>query len=302
MAIIKNVLIPKITYGIEIFGHRYSYLTEIKELINRAIGKAQRWPNFSRQAIYEELEIQQIEELGRYRQQKSLIDWQKSNGPIKALLLSNKYLKSHGNSKSIKRTWLNEASEWTKKNKIILTTKKDLKKQIKLQFNDKKRLNPDCKTQNFRIKHCLVSGLENLKRESNYRIEKGIKLVTEIRTGTHQNRLQLIGRGDIPHTFYSKCLICNEIAPDDYEHWTTNCISLENLRKQTIDNLTKIIKATEGDDWKVKLISIMLNSKTKFKCPIETLKKEQRHIDEFNSKLHDIGWKVIMEAKKSFRN
>jgi hypothetical protein len=38
--LIKSVIIPKVTYGIEIYGHRYSHLNGIKEVINRAIGKA----------------------------------------------------------------------------------------------------------------------------------------------------------------------------------------------------------------------------------------------------------------------
>lgn len=242
MLLIKGILIPKIIYGIEIFRHRYSYLNGIKEVINRAIGKALRWPNFSRQAIYEELDIQPIEELGRYRQQKSLIEWQNSRGPIKELLNSNKYIKQN-NGKSIKRTCINEANEWTKKNKIEITSKKELKAQLKEVYKIKKRLNPECKIQEFRDKYKLLSGIKNLKRELIPKSTNAMKLIT----GTKLNRLQLLGRGEISGLLHGKCLICEEFAPDTYEHWTLTCKNLENLRNIHLDNIIRILKATEGD-------------------------------------------------------
>ncbi|KAM0679647.1 hypothetical protein GINT2_000356 [Glugoides intestinalis] len=235
--------------------------------------------------------------MGRYRQQKSLIDWKNSEGPIKELLNTNKYYKKEEKSRSMTRTWINEATEWTKKNKLKLTGKKEVKEQLKEQFEQKKRLNPQCKIQDFRNKFKIEGRMMNLRKELNSKTAKGSRLLIEIRTGTHPNRLKLVGRGDISGMWHSKCLICEETAPDEYCHWITNCKSLENLRKNHIDNLTRIMKATEGEEWGTKMQSIMLKGKTRLKCPMDIINKEQRNIDEFNNKLYDIRMKAITEAK-----
>lgn len=288
LMLIKSILIPKLTYGIEIYGHKYGHLTEIKKVIDNALGIALKWKNFSRKDAYEEFGITQIEELGRYRQQKSLTDWKTAEGPIKHLINSNVYIKDPENSRSIKKTWLNKAFEFKKRYKTDLTSRKTAKKSIKNLFKHKKQFNKNNNTSTFREKYGISKGTKVLTGEAQSQYPKGYKLISKVRLGTLLSSNKMAGAGYIPHTYKNKCLICNQEGPDDYPHWVTNCIGTKTIRKDYIENLINIIKATEKEEWEVKLTSFLLKGKLKHRTPPDILAKEEKRSDCFNEKLADL--------------
>lgn len=256
-----------------------------------------QWTNFCRTAVYEEFDIQPIEEMGRYRQQKSLVDWRTARGPISKLLESNVYIRGIDSPRSMKRTWLNEAMEYTKKNGLVLTDKKSLRIQIRELFKDKDRLNLESKIGDIRETLAITSGKAILKEGLDPKRQNGSRLITRIRTGTLQNRLQLVGRGEISVDWKDKCLSSGQIAADNYRHWVFECAGLTTLREETIDSTIRLFRGIETTNWQNKLLSHMLGGKLTNSSPKPVLQKEKRRIDSFHERLSIIRTIKIKKAK-----
>ena len=150
MMLIKSILIPRLLYGIEIYGYRYSHLLGAKKILNSAITKIVGSYNFCRSAAYEELGILTPETMGKIWQQKRTIEWSNSRGIIKDLLESNVRIKNKDNPRSIQRTWINEAIEWGKRKGTTELSVKEMKTKIVEMYNEKKRFNPDTKINRLR--------------------------------------------------------------------------------------------------------------------------------------------------------
>ena len=148
--LIKSVLIPRASYGIDLFGYRYSNLTGLKRLINKAIRLAVNDNQVCISAALNELNIDPIEETGRYMAMKNIDQKEDSKSIVKQLFKNEKYIKP---KKGVKRTRMLELKEFSKKNKIPITNKRTMKKKIHELFKIKPRFNPDNKTNQMRSKY-----------------------------------------------------------------------------------------------------------------------------------------------------
>ncbi|KAL6121648.1 hypothetical protein NUSPORA_01422 [Nucleospora cyclopteri] len=112
--------------------------------------------------VYEELDLQPIEAIGKHYQTKSIAYWQHLDTIAGTLINSEYYAK-----RSRKKTWINKAREFVKKNlkNNNIFNKKKVKKKINEIFKLKKKFNPLDKMNTLRELLKLKSGKEIAQEE-----------------------------------------------------------------------------------------------------------------------------------------
>ena len=189
-----------------------------------------------------------------------------NGGPISNLIATNTYIHSTANHRIVKRTWINSAFEYSKKYNIDLNTRRDAKESIKELFKEKRKFNKLTVIGNFRNILNLNNGSKLLKEEVESEFKDAYKLIIQIRTGTLQNRNQLIGRKEISNIYRGKCLICKEFKEDKFLHWISDCSSLTNLRNKYLTNIRNILQDQHDiDNHNLIIASLLLGAKFRHK-------------------------------------
>jgi hypothetical protein len=112
--LIRNVLLPRITYGIQIFGLRKKNFKEIKKMYSKAIAMMVGRSNLSKERIRQEFDLPSIEEIAFSYRIKSFKSWKCSKSIAKALIATSDS-ESGWNRKT---TWCNSTQKWISKNNI----------------------------------------------------------------------------------------------------------------------------------------------------------------------------------------
>jgi hypothetical protein len=117
--LIKTILIPRMCYGIDIFGFRYDNLTKIKMIINKAIRLVANSNTVCISAMYDGMNMMPIEAYGRYMSLKNINAAKINEGSISSELFANKtYMKDKMNPRRILRTRMLENQNYIKKIKF----------------------------------------------------------------------------------------------------------------------------------------------------------------------------------------
>jgi exonuclease III len=272
--LITRVLLPRTSYGINIYGGRYSNLSQIKTVLNKGLGWAVGKTTFSRERIYEEMGIPHIEAMGRYFLAKSFKSWANSKGIAGDLIRKEVYIKETG-SKTVRRTWCNKAHESIKKNGLEnINSKKELKAEVARQFKTKKKFNKpnDTNITGERLK--LGNGKDSRKKELNTKDKRVYEFVQRCRMGTLLRSEDFNRLKKLKETNIGRCITCGCKVKDTLEHTLLHCNALQEERKELI-TIGKI-RMRSPNKWKDTIMSFLLEGKLPTGASREEMKEMNR--------------------------
>jgi hypothetical protein len=89
--LIKGVLIPRLTYGLQIVGLRLYCMEGLRKIINKALGLMIGMKKFCRSRAYEEFGLCSIEQIAHYYMMKSFKCWENSKSIARNLIKSTEF-------------------------------------------------------------------------------------------------------------------------------------------------------------------------------------------------------------------
>ena len=220
MLLIKSVLIPRICYGVEVFGHKYSNLHKIRKIVHQAIKESVGRSNVCISAVMQEFNIMPIEAFAKYMQIKSIDQETGSYGELHYKLFENR--ENIVRKRGINRTRMQETQFFMKRYRINLTEKKEMKKQVRALFEGKKAFNPANRTNEFRAKYKCTTGRKLHYQELDQDKKELASFLIAVRLNTVNNARYLARCKLISEEWADKCLLCRKETYDEFEHWFLN--------------------------------------------------------------------------------
>lgn len=276
--LIKSMLIPRASYGIDVYGIKEGNVKGLKKLINNAIRLAVNDQRVCTSAAMKELDINPMEAFGSYMAVKNI-----DQNPDSISIVKQLYDKDTQNlpKRGAKKTRMDNLKNFIKKHKITIGERKAMKAKIQEIFDKKKRFNPINKTNIFRAKYGCESGRKLVRMSTIPDKKMMAEFLIQNRLKTLNYNRKLIRKKLIAETWKAKCLLCEQESEDDIEHWTLDCVATKELREEWLIEIIGIFQAQYGEHYRVKLMSHILKGNIKQALPKILLKKYEIKIQRF---------------------
>ena len=271
--LINSVLIPRMTYGIDVFGFKANNLKAMKKVISTGIRMMFNNFNICLSAAHEELNIMPIEAFARYMQIKNTINTRKVS-IYNGLLLN---CETGTTPNGVKNTRMSEIRQFIKRNNLETIDRKRLKEDIWNLFRSKKQIYPPTYANHFRETHGIYNGKKLMKIELSNEERSAASFISLCRVNGVLNSHTLIRRNMIDEKYYEKCLLCKEIFKDHITHWATECNGTRNIRDSTLGEIKSYFQKRHKENWKIPLVNYILEGKN-------TNKTEKKIVNEYRAK------------------
>jgi exonuclease III len=226
--LIKNILIPRMTFGSEIFGMSIQRSEAMKRTLDNALKCIVKKSNFCRLRTYEELDITPIYVLAAAARTRAMVKWKYDRGFIKDLIDTSDDFTSK------KRTWIKEANRWLRSNKISY---EEGSHNAIISVIEKKMETLRNRDRSIIGSLARLYGLKSNKLIRKAEIERnlphrGVNALMRLRTGTFTFSPNLAIVGKIPGEFRNKCVSCKQQVTEDIWHFLMECSAYNDMRKQ----------------------------------------------------------------------
>ena len=299
--IIKTVLIPRMTYGIDIFGFRPNNLKAMRKIINNSLRMMYNNFNICISAAQNELNIMPIEAYGRYMQIKNTINSNKDslyNG-----LFQN--CETGTTQNGVKKTRMSEIRQFTKNNNLETIDRKKLKEDIWKVFRSKKQMYPPTYANQFRTTHNIDNGKKTMRMELIIELQTAANFISLCRVNGVLNSHTLIRRKMIDGKYYEKCLLCKEIFKDNITHWATECEGTLKLRDKWLKEIKMELQKMHKENWKIPMVCCLLNGENT-NCDKKIVKSHKTKCTNFMRDLAKLRKeeikKLLIEKKMNTQN
>jgi Tfp pilus assembly major pilin PilA len=253
--------LPRLTYGIQIYGVRKKNLNEIKKIYNRAVSMMVGKNNLSRSRVYQEFDLPTIEEITLYYRLKSFKSWQYSRS-IASSLIKTSYAENIWNKKT---TWCNSTVKWMVKNNVDPNdTWAKVKLNIKRAIDENTKTLSETKISKTAREYGLNSGKHLIKKESTESLanRKIYRFIINLRIGNIVKSSDLMRMKKLKPDLHNKCISCLTEIKDTIGHLLLECQGFEYIRKDTLDVILSELKATNRVNLHEKLLSYILEGST----------------------------------------
>ena len=231
--LVNNVVIPTVLYGSEIFGMSESRIRPLKQVSDMAVGLILNSKKFCRVRTYQEFDLKQTQVRAASARARGLEKWKNGRGLISDLI------RSEGQFKNRKRTWVKATNAWTKRFKIhdesmSIQTAITSSYISRIQRNDHSGISKQAEI------HKFSSGKKVRRLQiSSQKLVSGCYHLTKIRTGTYKfvNDYVYSKKIDIRHL--NKCIFCKKNVMENNEHLFLYC-NAWNRERQTLLGLATL--------------------------------------------------------------
>ena len=226
--LIKNILIPRLMFGSEIFGMSEQRVSPLKRVLDNALKCVLKKSNFCRHRAYVEFDIKSLYIQAAVNRTRAIYKWKNARSLISSLI------DSYENFKSRKRTWIKEANRWLR----VLKIPKDLSLNEAINAVLTNRISHS----NVRDKSVIGQFASTYNITSGKKIRHselylhlyyiGVNALTKIRTGTFKYTNDYVRTGKLPSDLHQHCMCCMQPIKEDALHLLTECKAFEEARKK----------------------------------------------------------------------
>lgn len=230
-AVIKAVLIPIVTYGIELCGMSSKRATLMENTISRAtrlIVGASHAVNL--ETLYEELGIERIESRAAKLRLRAFYKWRHSETFVRNIYTNFTHRSS---------TWMTQTTRWL--NRFMPTKSGIYKEDVKvlLKMLKERRVNKNkaiiLRTRTDLLISSMNPLMKNLDIQVNFSL--GFRTLLRLRTGSFMFAPILVARNLINSSYRRKCLLCECNVRENIKHLLEDCIRLDDKRNILLSNL-----------------------------------------------------------------
>jgi hypothetical protein len=255
--LIKSVLIPRLTFGIEIFGMSLERTQPMKRVLDNALKCIVKKSNFCRLRVYEELGITPLYVQSAVARARGFTKWKTSRGLIANLI------SSHTNFKSRKSTWTKESSRWLKSMRINTNMQlEEITHQVmQKRMGDLNQKDSSIASTNAAL-YNITYGKKLFLSEINLALDPiAVNALLKIRTGTFKFTNDLVRTLTLPPEYHNKCVSCNKIVKEDVWHLLCICQTYNDVRRK--HQILKIPTGRETPEgYKVLILSSLLEGES----------------------------------------
>ena len=226
--LIRSVLIPRLTFGAEIFGMSKPRTQAMKAILDNSIKCVLGSSKFCRLRAYEELSIEPLHISTSVARTRAFRKWFDSRSLIRDLLVSM------GEFKCKKRTWTTQTKVWLKYLRIDLELEtRELIHEVRLNRMVAWRAQDRSVIGSRAVDLSLGSGRQIRFTEIHGVLpHRGIIALTRIRTGTFRFADYYARIGAIEPIYREQCFCCRAIVREDAWHLLMECTAFSTTRAQ----------------------------------------------------------------------
>ena len=256
--IIGQVLIPRMAYGMQIFGVNQKNISGAQVILttalNWAIGKSQS----CKSRILEEMNIIGLPERTKLMAMESLRKWSNSKAWAKDCIHNRVYNKKTADLPR-KKTWVLLNYESAAKLKIDFNTnsKEEIRSKVLAHFKRLKRYNPDTVANILSGKLKLGSGKAVMKKALGVKTDV-YTTISRARCGAIPLYWDFKKNSTVKEEFIGKCLSCGDELKETLEHLLVDCKRFEKARKELLSAVIAYFQKHSPNVWRKKLLSYLL--------------------------------------------
>lgn len=295
--LIMNVLIPRITYGIAIFGSKFENLTKIKKLVNNAIGMMVGKYNFNRHRAYEELGCLPLEAIAKFFAVKAYYKWKELNSVAGDLIRNEIYICDGSNKRKFIKSWCNSTHEFIKRNKLPSDmSKTDIKEKVREIFEKKKKFNPKNNINDMSKELNLGNGKKIQKMALQENSRKMCRFIEKARLGTLLLSEDFKRSKKLKEYYFGKCLSCEKTCKDNIGHILIDCDGFKNARENILKDAIEVIKKVAPNHWRTKLLSFLLIGNVKLNVNIIDRNKMNISRENFINEVNEMRQNHVIRS------
>lgn len=255
--LIRNVLIPKLTYGCEIFGMAEQRTLKLKQVLDSALNKLLLKRGFCRRRAYNELKIGSIACSAALARARAITKWHNSDKVIGDLLRNPVPINR-------KFTWSKLTNTWMKRYNVSRNTQNIREKLNNLVLiynnrearNDKSKIGEEANRFNYDNSKKLIK-LGISKEHHNMEI----MAVLRMKCGTFKWTRHYVNALKLGEMYRTRCVCCESETVEDITHLILDCPTFE-IERNTLLKIEEIKLSTqlyeESDGYKTKMITQIL--------------------------------------------
>jgi hypothetical protein len=254
--LIANVLTPRLTYGLELYGMANSRASKLKVVLDNALKCIVKRRNFCRLRLYEELDLKSIDVASAVGRARGVAKWGNSRGPMRELIMRRKEFKSK------KRTWINQSFTWLKRMKIDPSLpQRELVAEVLKTKTEAHRTRDRSLVGSQARALGLWSGKLLRRLQVNTCInDLGVVSLLRMRTGTFSFTRTL--KRDLSICAPDKCLFCNGVTDEDVWHLLVECELYSGIRKRLNGYTDLLPRSRASETVKIETLTSLLGGET----------------------------------------
>lgn len=261
--LICNVLIPRMTYGVAMYGGCSKLLRGMDKVVGQALAAVARKGKCCRAAMHEEMGVVKTIEAARVTVATSLNRWAGSRGIVGNLVrqpLNLRRSKGSGRARASK-TMLNTIRSGMKRLGLEGQRGQEVRRKVQEALGKLKSSRPRSKTAAMREEIGRRGGQIRDRVELDPQVAN---FVARARMGAIPTRAFFEKTGRLGEEWKGRCLHCREERNETIQHLLAECRALEGLRAQHLQRVSAAAREQGGPERvKVKLLAtILMGSKT----------------------------------------
>lgn len=252
--LVHNVLIPRITFGSEVFGMSRKRIQPLKTILDNALKCIYKNSNFCRLRGYEELGLTDLYVSSSMARARGLSKYRESRGVIKELIASSTSFKSR------KPTWTKLSVKWLKTMKLDATAEPGaMQAAVKQERQTKLARSDTSKASAFAKKHGIRNARLLLEAEFKQLLSScGISAMIRIRTSSFRFTDSLVRTGVLSADWHHRCICCTESVVEDAWHLLIECPVFSQHRESSVSLLQNSLDGIVDNSRKIAVLSRLL--------------------------------------------